>query len=136
MWLSPKLLVKEQPSLATKGAQLPGLQGTGVHDVCQGAIIITGILTSKMLASPELDIKLLHLHSHQLALLLLQRLLIGMHTKNTACVSGNTSRCEHLIISLCCRWSGCSGLSDCQVAGQVIQLPFVAAGPIWQGWWR
>ena len=49
-WLTPKLLVKEQPSLAKSGAQLPEMRGIGAHDVCQGAIIITGERNSMCLS--------------------------------------------------------------------------------------
>ena len=37
-WQTPKLLLKEQPSLASKAV----IKGTGAHDACSGAIVITG----------------------------------------------------------------------------------------------
>ena len=43
-WLSPKLLPKQQPGLGRIASQAQPVMGTGVHDVCQGAIIITGKL--------------------------------------------------------------------------------------------
>ena len=43
-WLSPKLLYKDQPSLASRNAQAPLIRGSAAHDACQGAIIITGRL--------------------------------------------------------------------------------------------
>ena len=43
-WLSPKLLYKDQPSLASRAAQAPLVRGSAAHDACQGAIIITGRL--------------------------------------------------------------------------------------------
>lgn len=48
-WLSPKLLVKEQPSLGPgKAGTSTSIRGTGVHEACTGAIVITGALPLRL----------------------------------------------------------------------------------------
>ena len=51
-WLSPKLLVKEQPSLESRGGQGAAVRGTGAHDACSGAIIITGAHLGRLRCRP------------------------------------------------------------------------------------